>query len=50
MAGIMAVAPNVMHERREFYRANRLQSTVFRIAAQAGVVLAGGDDEGDDAG
>ena len=34
MAGIMAVAPSVMHERREFYGANRLQSTVFRIAAQ----------------
>lgn len=34
MAGIMAVAPSVMHERREFYRANRLQSTAFRIAAQ----------------
>jgi len=34
MAGIMAVAPRVMHERREFYGANRLQSTVFRIAAQ----------------
>ena len=34
MAGIMAVAPSVMHERRAFYRANRLQSTAFRIAAQ----------------
>jgi type III restriction enzyme len=34
MAGIMAVALSVSQDREQFYRANRLQSTVFRIAAQ----------------
>lgn len=34
MGHIQAVAPSVIHERGEFYRANRLQSTAFRIAAQ----------------
>lgn len=34
MAGIMSVAPSVQQDREQFYRANRLQSTEFRIAAR----------------
>ena len=34
MAGVVAVAPAVFHERGLFYRVHRLQSTTFRIAAQ----------------